>query len=55
MGWLCFAHVRDIGRIDRVIYGGVIYMFVKTLFQKIYRRQKQVLLQQRRILNYVTS
>ena len=55
VGWLCFAHVRDIPRIDRLIYGGVIYMFVKSLFRKIYRRQKKVLLQQRRVLNYVTS
>ena len=55
VGWLCFAHVRDIPRIDRVIYGGVIYMFLKSLFQKLYRQQKKALMLQRRILNYVPS
>ena len=30
-------------------------MFLKSLFQKLYRQQKKALMLQRRILNYVPS
>eukprot|EP00040_Diaphanoeca_grandis_P029892 m.175938 g.175938 ORF g.175938 m.175938 type:complete len:309 (-) comp31835_c7_seq3:221-1147(-) len=53
VGYGCFGHIKDLPRAYRTIYGGIMYMMFKRILQKLYRTQKQSLMQQRRVYNYV--
>lgn len=33
MGLLCFGHIRDIPQLDRSVYGGILYIFFKSIIQ----------------------
>eukprot|EP00035_Acanthoeca_spectabilis_P007533 m.137925 g.137925 ORF g.137925 m.137925 type:complete len:276 (-) comp13987_c0_seq4:5384-6211(-) len=51
-GWLCFGRVRDSECLLRTAFGGLLFLFGKSLTKKIYLFHKQQQLTSRRVLNF---